>query len=83
MLAVMTQTSRREQIAENTRAAKARRRVTDAQIATALGLTRSGVNDRMNGNAHWRIEELEALAAFLDITLDALLAEPASSEASA
>lgn len=76
----MTQNTRREEIAANVRAVKARRRVTDAEIAEALGLPRSGVNERMNGRARWQVEELEALTAFLDTTLEQLLA-PAEAEA--
>ncbi|XBB66828.1 helix-turn-helix transcriptional regulator [Nocardioides sp. WV_118_6] len=76
----MQQISRREQIAANTRAAKARRQATDADIAQALDITRPGVSDRMNGKARWQIEELEKLAAFLGTTLDELLA-PAETEA--
>ncbi|NGZ99430.1 hypothetical protein G5V59_00395 [Nocardioides sp. W3-2-3] len=52
----MEQTTRREEIAANVRAAKARRRVTDAQIGEVVGVPRSGINDRMNGNARWHIE---------------------------
>lgn len=76
----MQQISRREQIAANTRAAKARRQATDADIAQALDITRPGVSDRMNGKVRWQIEELEKLAAFLGTTLDELLA-PAETEA--
>jgi transcriptional regulator with XRE-family HTH domain len=77
---VMRQTNRREEIAANARAAKARRQVTDADIAQALGITRPGVSERMNGKARWQIEELEKLADFLDTTLEELLA-PANAEA--
>lgn len=75
----MRQTTRREEIAANARAAKARRQVTDADIAQALGITRPGVSERMNGKVRWQIEELEELADFLDTTLEELLA-PASAE---
>ena len=76
----MQQSSRREEIAANTRAAKARRQATDADIAKALGITRPGVCERMNGKARWQIEELEKLADFLDVPLEQLLA-PATAEA--
>ncbi|WP_460787051.1 helix-turn-helix domain-containing protein [Nocardioides maradonensis] len=78
----MVQITSREQIAENVRAAKARRRVTDAAIAEATGLSRSGVNERINGNANFRIDELQKVAAFLEVPLEQLLA-PTPAEASA
>lgn len=73
----MTQTAQLSAIADNVRAAKARRRVTDAQIAAAVGLSRSAINDRMNGRAKFQIDELQAIAAYLDVPLHQLLEVPA------
>lgn len=73
----MPQTASRERIAENVRAAKARRRVTDADIADVIGVSRSAANDRINGNANFRIHELQLLAVFLDTPFEQLIAPAA------
>ncbi|MDI6911450.1 helix-turn-helix transcriptional regulator [Nocardioides sp.] len=70
----MPQVTDQEAIAANVRAAKARRRVTDADIANAIGASRSAINDRMNGRAKFQIDELQRIAAFLDVPLEQLLA---------
>lgn len=70
----MTQITDQEAIAENVRVGKARRRVSDAKIAEAIGISRSALNDRMNGKARFQIDELQAIAAFLEISLEQLLA---------
>lgn len=77
MLRAMQTPTRREEIAANVRAAKARRRVSDSVIADALNLPRSGVSERMNGHARWQIEEIEALTEILDVPLEQLLARNA------
>ncbi|HWJ10973.1 MAG TPA: helix-turn-helix transcriptional regulator [Nocardioides sp.] len=61
-------------IAENLRVLKARRRVSDATIAAAVGLTPSAINDRMNGRSRVQADELARFAAFFGVTVDDLLA---------
>jgi transcriptional regulator with XRE-family HTH domain len=75
----MTQITDQEAIAENVRVGKARRRVSDAKIAEAIGISRSALNDRMNNRARFQIDELQAIAAFLEIPLEQLLS-PAAAE---
>jgi transcriptional regulator with XRE-family HTH domain len=82
-LCAMQHITSHEEIAENVRAAKARRRVSDADIAEAIGLSRSAINDRMNNRAKFQIDELQAIAAYLDVPLEQLLAPTTTSEASA
>lgn len=67
-------------IAENLRAFKARRRVSDAAIGAGVGLTASAVNDRMNERSRVQADELGRFAAFFGVTVEQLLA-PASAEA--
>lgn len=78
----MTQSSQ-DAIAENVRVAKARRRASDLTIAEAVGMSRSAFNDRMNGRAKFQIDELVAIAAFLEVTVDDLLAPPTGQVATA
>ncbi|GAA3664473.1 hypothetical protein GCM10022237_25700 [Nocardioides ginsengisoli] len=62
-------------IAENLRAFKARRRVSDAAIADGVGLTASAVNDRMNCRARVQADELPRFATFFGVTVAELLAK--------
>jgi transcriptional regulator with XRE-family HTH domain len=78
----MPNTTSREEIAANVRAAVARARVEQSAIADLLGKSRPAVSDRMHGRTHFRVDELQAIAAFLEVPLEQLLA-PASEEASA
>lgn len=82
MLVVMRQTSTRQEIAANVRAALAYRGLEQAALAPVIGKSESAVSTRLRGVAHFRVEELQAIAAFLDVPLEQLLA-PASTEASA
>lgn len=74
------QTTSREEIAANVRAAMAYRRVEQAAIATVIGKSRSATSTRLNGQSNFRIDELQAIAALLDVPLEQLLA-PARTEA--
>lgn len=80
----MPQITDQDAIAENVRAAKGRRRVSDADIAAAIGLSRSALNDRMIGRTRFQVTELQAIAVHLEVPLEQLLAPAATSvEASA
>ena len=78
----MAQTTSREEIAANVRAAMAYRRVEQAEIATVIGKSRTATSTRVNGQSNFRINELQAIAAHLEIPLEQLLA-PAAQEATA
>lgn len=60
-------------IAANLRALKGRRRVSDAAIAVGTGLSRSAVNDRLNGNTRIQLDDLGKFAAYFDVTIEQLL----------
>lgn len=75
-------TTSREEIAGNVRAWMARRQVDQAAIATVLGKSNAAVSDRVNGKTHFRVDELQRVAAHLEVTLDQLL-EPEPAAASA
>lgn len=65
------------------RAAMARKRIRQADVAEALGLTQVSVSDRLNGRREWRLSELRAVARLLGVPLSVLVAEDVSVEASA
>lgn len=75
------QTTSREQIAENVRAALARRRLEQTAVAAHLGMSRGALGDRVRGVTHFRVDELQAIAALVDVPLTELL-EPRTPEAS-
>lgn len=66
-------TSSREEIAANVRAFMSRRNVEQQDLAQVLGKSNAAVSDRVNGKTHFRIDELQRVAARLDVTLDQLL----------
>jgi transcriptional regulator with XRE-family HTH domain len=69
----MTQTN----VAANVRAELARKRISQTQIAEHLGVSRQNVAQRLNGRVDFRVGELIAIAALLDIPAAAFLKEPA------
>lgn len=73
MLSVMEQITSREQIAANVRAEMARRRVHQGDIARVIGKSRPSASDRVRGATHFRIDELQKIAAFLEVPLEQLL----------
>lgn len=76
----MQQVTSREEIAANVRAAMAYRRVDQDAIATVIGKSRASVSERVRGVTHFRVEELQLIAAHLDVPLEQLLA-PGDAEA--
>lgn len=78
----MQNTTSREEIAANVRAAIAYRGVDHGAIAKLIGKSRPATSDRLRGLTHFRVDELQAIAAFLEVPLEQLLA-PAAQEASA
>lgn len=57
----------------NIRAEMARRGVTQADLAAALGITQPGVSARLHGRTDWRLKELSVVAETLGVPLSALL----------
>lgn len=75
---VMTQPeSLRLAVAGEVRAAMARRKVTQAQLATALGMAQPTVSQKLAGHSPWTVDELGAAAAFLGTSLADLVADAA------
>lgn len=66
-------TTSREEIAANVRSWMGRRQVDQAAIAEVLGKSAASVSDRVNGKIHFRVDELQRVAALLEVTLDQLL----------
>lgn len=74
----------RAQIAANVRAETARSMKTQSQVARHLGIDKSSMAKRYNGQREFTGTELVTIAAFLDIdvmNLLALAAEPATPNA--
>jgi transcriptional regulator with XRE-family HTH domain len=62
-----------EQIAEETRAMLARRRLTGRQLATKLGWSPQALSRRLTGQLPFTVADLEAVAQVLDIPVTRLL----------
>lgn len=57
---------------DEVRAALARRRLSQSDLGQHLGLSQAAVSRRLLGEVPFDIAELAAVAAFLDVPLDAL-----------
>lgn len=68
-----------DSLINNIRAEMARRRVDQGDIARLLGLSRNAVSDRLRGRSRIQLDELQAIATFLQVPLEQLLA-PADAE---
>jgi len=62
-----------EALTSSLRAELARRKITQAEAALALGVSQSGMSQRLNGNANITAYELYVLAHRLDVPVDSLL----------
>lgn len=80
MVCAMAQTTTREEIAAKVRAALAYRGQDQAALAPVIGRSESAVSARLRGVRNFRVDELQAIAAHLDVPLEQLL-EPADTEA--
>jgi transcriptional regulator with XRE-family HTH domain len=65
-------------VAANVRAELARRRISQTTVAQRLGVSRQNVAQRLNGRVDFRVSELVAIAALLDVPVTALLTETAA-----
>ncbi len=60
-------------VAASVRAEMARRRVTQSDVAKALGMKQTAVSRRLTGQVPFDVNELTAVAAFLGVPVAALL----------
>lgn len=70
----MSQPTTRDQIAANVRAALAYRGLDQSALVPVIGKSDSAVSTRLRGIANFRIEELQAIAEFLEVPLERLVA---------
>lgn len=62
-----------ERVAAEVRAAAARRRMSGAQLADRLGMSQMAMSRRMSGRMPFRVDELAALAAVLEVDVRDLI----------
>lgn len=67
----------------NIRVALLRRGVVASVLGEHLGLSPAAISRRLSGEVDFRLGELQATAAFLETTVEQLLAPAAAQEASA
>lgn len=60
-------------VAASVRAEMARRDVTQARLAEALGMTQPAISRRVSGQLPFDVDELHRIARFLDIPVSALI----------
>lgn len=70
-------------MAGNVRAAAARAQKRQRDLAAAVGLSQQAMSRRLNGEVAFDVDEIHALAQFLDVSVDELNAVPEPAEASA
>jgi transcriptional regulator with XRE-family HTH domain len=69
-----------EQIADTVRVERARRRVTQRQLADTLHMSHTALYRRLHGIVEWRYVELEQLAKEFNMTVDQLVSEENGNE---
>lgn len=62
--------------AANVRAEMARRSISQTQLAQAIGINQSGLSKRLRGLVPFDVDEMAAVAGFLDVPLAELLPQP-------
>lgn len=72
----MTQTLS-ERVAATVRAESGRRRVSQMQIAEALGLSQAAISRRLSGDTSFELDELPRVAALLDVSITHLIEDAA------
>ena len=60
-------------VAANVRAEMGRAGVSQAELASVLGLSQAAVSKRLRGSTRWRVDELAATASHLGVPLAVLL----------
>lgn len=69
-------TAATQAVADTVRAEMARRRYTQRDLATLLGMSQSSLNRRMTGAQPWDVEELTAVARLFEMDVRDLLPAP-------
>ncbi len=64
-----------EVVAGNIRAEAARRGMTQVALARALGMSQSAVTTRWRGVARWQLDELDAVADILGVSVQDLVTD--------
>lgn len=64
------------ELGNNIRAEMARKRKTQTQLAAMLGLSQSGVSERLNGRVEFSASQLYRVSEWLDVSVSALLPDP-------
>lgn len=72
----------REVAAGNVRAEMARRRITQEMLAPILGISQPALSRRLRGQLPFDLDELEALARFLDVDPSRFLASTSADRSS-
>jgi transcriptional regulator with XRE-family HTH domain len=67
--------TRRHTVADNVRAEKARRGVTQAALAKALGMSQQALSRRLVGEVAFDVDELDIIARHLDVPTAELLGD--------
>lgn len=65
-------------VADSVRAELARRKITQTELAEALGMTQPAVSRRMSGAVPFDTEELGRIADLLGVPMSVLFGEPAA-----
>lgn len=65
-------------VADNVRLVCARRRITQVEIAAALGMSKMAISDRFRYITPWTLDDLGALSEFLEVPVGVLLGEAVS-----
>ena len=74
----MTTVTPSEAVAEEVRAHLARKRISQAAAAKALGISQSSLSRRLVGASSFTVDEIYRLAALFDIRASELISERAS-----
>lgn len=67
-----------QRVAANVRAELAAQKITGTALAARIGVTRTTMYRRLAGTAPWPIDEIDAVARVLGVSVEALLAERAA-----
>lgn len=65
-------------VADEVRAAMARRRLSQTKLAKAMGMSQPAMNRRIRGEIPFDVVELTAIAKILDVPVTTFLPEPVS-----
>lgn len=68
-------------VSDNIAAEMRRHKVSQAALAQHLGLSQPAVSARLRGKVEWRLPEIIAVAAHLDVPLSCLIPETTSASA--